>query len=194
MATQPAIADYPLRFEIQYPEGGNRFLILVRWLLAIPHVIVLGLLGIVAGVLSLIAWFAILFTGRYPEGMFRFVVGVLRWNANINAYILFHDAYPPFSMAAGAYPPMLYEIEAQDTYSRGLIFVKWLLVIPHLIVLYFLQIIGLFVGLAMVVAVLFTGVYPRGMFDFLVGIGRWSARANAYVYLLTDQYPPFSMR
>jgi hypothetical protein len=194
MATQPAIADYPLRFEVEYPEGGNRFLILIRWLLALPHLIVLYLLGIAAMVVTLIAWFAILFTGRYPDGLFRFAVGVSRWSANVSAYIFFHNAYPPFSMQAGAYPPMLFEIEAQDSYSRLLIFVKWLLAIPHYIVLYFLQLIGYLVGLVMVIAVLVTGNYPRGMFDFLVGIGRWSARVNAYVLLLTDKYPPFSMR
>lgn len=194
MATQAAIADYPVRFEVLYPEGGNRFLILIRWLLAIPHFIVLMFLGLLASVVGFIAWFAILFTGRYPEGMFRFVVGVQRWSNNVTAYMLFHDGYPPFSMDDGAYPPMLYGVERQDTYSRLLIFVKWLLVIPHLIILYVLAILAELVFLVMVVAVLVTGRYPRGMFDFLVGVGRWSARTNAYAGLLTDKYPPFSMR
>ena len=194
MATQPAIADYPVRFEVLYPEGGNRFLILVRWLLAIPHLIVLYFLGIISAIVTFLAWFAILFTGRYPEGMFRFYVGVQRWNMNVTAYVLFHDAYPPFSMEERAYPPMLFDVERQERYSRLLIFVKWLLVIPHILILAVLIFLAELAGLVMVIAVLATGRYPRGIFDFLVGVGRWSARVNAYAYLLTDRYPPFSLR
>lgn len=194
MATQPAIADYPVRFEVMYPEGQNRWMILIRWLLVLPHTIVLAFLGLAALVVGFIAWWAILFTGRYPEGMFKFVVGVNRWSNNASAYMLFHNAYPPLSMDEGVYEPMLYTVERQERYSRLLIFVKWLLAIPHLIVYYFLAILAEIVFLVMVIAVLITGRYPRGMFDFLVGIGRWGARLNAYVGLLTDRYPPFSMQ
>jgi hypothetical protein len=194
MATQPAIADYPVRFEVQYPEGQNRFMILIRWLLVFPHLIVLMFLSLAAAVVGWIAWWAILFTGRYPEGMFNFVVGVNRWSNNASAYQLFHNAYPPFSMEEGQYPPMLYTVERQERYSRLLIFVKWLLIIPHVVVLYLLYIVGSLVYFVMLFAVLITGRYPRGMFDFVVGVGRWAARVNAYVGLLTDKYPPFAMR
>jgi hypothetical protein len=194
MAAPTMTVDYPVRFEVQYPEDGNRFLILVRWLLAIPHLIVLYFLQIVASLVTFIAWFAILFTGGYPEGMFRFVVGYQRWNNNVIAYILFHDGYPPFTMDDGEYAPMSYDVERQDRYSRLLIFVKWLLAIPHFLILIALGIAAEVLFLVMVVVVLVTGSYPRGMFDFIVGVGRWGARVNAYVLLLTDRYPPFSMR
>ena len=194
MATQPAIADYPVRFEVLYPEGENRWMILIRWLLVFPHIIVLMFLGLVAGVVGFLAWFAILFTGRYPEGLLNFVVGVNRWSMNASAYQLFHNRYPPFSMQAGAYPPMVYDVVRQERYSRLLIFVKWLLIIPHIIVLYALYLIGSVVYLVLFFAVLITGRYPRGMFDFVVGVGRWAARVNAYSGLLTDRYPPFSLR
>lgn len=194
MATQPAIADYPVRFEVMYPVGQNRWMILIRWLLAIPHLIVIYFLSIVAVFVGLIAWFAILFTGRYPAGMFDFVVGVNRWSNNVSAYMLFHNAYPPFSMDEGEYEPMLYTVERQERYSRLLIFVKWLLVIPNVIVYLVLVFVAEIVYFVMVFAVLITGRYPRGMFDFVVGVGRWGARANAYAGLLTDRYPPFSMQ
>lgn len=193
MAIQPAVAAYPLRFEVAYPENPSRFMILIRWLLAFPHLIVLMFLGIVSAIALFLAWWVILFTGRFPEGMFNFVVGVNRWSTNVSAYILFVDKYPPFSMSAGDYESVIYEIERQDSYSRLLIFVKWLLAIPHAIIVGALQFIAYFAALVMVIAVVVTGRYPRGIFDFLVGVGRWSARMNAYTYLLTDRYPPFSM-
>jgi hypothetical protein len=92
--------QYPLTFDIEYPEKLSRWLIFVKWLLIIPHLIVILLLGIVYMITLVIAWFAILFTGRYPKGMFDFAVGLLRWGARINAYfLLMRDDYPPFSLA-----------------------------------------------------------------------------------------------
>lgn len=191
---QPAIADYPVHFEVQYPEGENRFMILIRWLLAIPHAIVLYFLQIIAAILVFIAWFILLITARYPEGMFNFVAGYLRWSLNVTAYVFFHNRYPPFSMSAGEYEPLHFEVERQDQYSRLSVFFRLFLLIPHIIVLYFLQLVAYVVGLVMVIAVLVTGRYPRGMFDFLVGVGRWSTRVNAYAALLTDKFPPFAMK
>jgi hypothetical protein len=194
MAAASAMIDYPVRLEIAYPEDGNRFLILVRWLLAIPHIVVLYFLSIAVTVLTVIAWLAILFTGRYPEGIFRFVVGVQRWSMNINAYIGFHDLYPPFSMNAGEYAPVTYDVTRQESYNRLLIFVKWLLAIPHLVVVGVLQIVAVVAWLVLLVIVLVTGTYHRGIFDFIVGVARWNARLTAYLYLMVDRYPPFSMR
>ena len=186
-------ASYPLRFDVEYPERLSRWLIFVKWLLAIPHFIVLYLLALVAYVIIVIAWFAILFTGRYPEGLFNFVVGFYRWNANISAYILLmRDEYPPFTWEAGRYHLTL-EIDYPERLSRWLIFVKWLFVIPSVIVL---MVLGLAYYVTLIIAwfaILFTGRYPKGLFSFAVGVMRWSARANAYVYLLTDKYPPFSL-
>ena len=192
-SAEPA-ADYPLRFDVEYPEGLSRWLIFVKWILAIPHMIILYVLGIIAYVCTFIAFFAILFTTRYPRGLFDFVVNVQRWSANASAYVgLLRDEYPPFSWEPGQYP-VTYEVNYPENLNRWLPLIKWLLVIPHIIVLLVLFIIGYIIWIIAWFAILFTGSFPRGMFDFIVGMTRWSYRVNAYVYLLTDQYPPFSMK
>jgi len=122
------------------------------------------------------------------------VVGDFRWNANVSAYLAFmRDEYPPFSMEAGRYPVTL-EVDYPERLSRWLIFVKWLLVIPNVIVL---MVLGLAYYVTLIIAwfaILFTGRYPKGLFDFGVGVSRWSLRASAYAfYLFTDKYPPFSL-
>ncbi|MYA19980.1 MAG: DUF4389 domain-containing protein [Chloroflexi bacterium] len=185
--------DYPVTFDVAYPESPNRWLILIRWLLAIPHYIVLSLLSILAGVVWVISFFTILFARTYPDSLYSFMVGVHRWNANLGAYILFHDRYPPFSMGESDYEGVTFAVERPD-FNRWLVLIKWLLMIPHAIVLYFLSIIAMIAAIALVLAVLFTGRYPRGLFDFLVGVGRWNARVNAYATFLVDRYPPFSLR
>jgi hypothetical protein len=184
---------YPLRFDVEYPERLSRLLIFFKGLLAIPHLIILYALMAVAGAVTVVAWFAILFTGRYPKGLFDFVVGINRWQNNVDAYVLLlRDEYPPFSLSAGQYP-VTFDIEYPERLSRLLIFVKWLLIIPHLIVVLFLVIVY---GITLVIAwfaILFTGRYPKGMFDFAVGLLRWGARINAYYMLMRDDYPPFSL-
>ncbi len=186
-------SSYPLRYDVEYPERLSRWLILVKWLLAIPHFLVLYALGAVAYVITIVAWFAILFTGRYPEGLFKFVVGVFRWSANINAYILLmRDEYPPFTMEAGRYPVTL-EVDYPERLSRWLIFVKWLFVIPNLIVLMVLLLAYYVVLIIAWFAILFTARYPKGLFGFAVGVMRWNLRATAYMYFLRDEYPPFSL-
>ncbi len=188
-----AQSTYPLVFDVEYPERLSRWLIFVKWLLAIPHLIILYALLAVAEIITVIAWFAILFTGRYPKGMVDFVVGILRWQHNFTAYIvLLRDEYPPFSLSAGQYP-VTYDVEYPERLSRLLIFVKWLLVIPNLIVL---ALVGIAYYVTLIIAwfaILFTGRYPEGLFRFAVGTIRWSARVNAYVLLLRDEYPPFSL-
>ena len=191
--TSGAMDGYPVTFDVAYPESPNRWLILIRWLLAIPHYIVLSLLSILAGVVWVISFFTILFARTYPDSLYSFMVGVHRWNANLGAYILFHDRYPPFSMGESDYEGVTFAVERPD-FNRWLVLIKWLLMIPHAIVLYFLSIIAMVAAIALVLAVLFTGRYPRGLFDFLVGVGRWNARVNAYATFLVDRYPPFSLR
>jgi len=198
MSVETAVAGapgYPLRFDIEYPEQLSRWLIFVKWLLAIPHFLILYALSAVANVITFIAFFAILFTGRYPRGLFDFVVNIYRWQENVFAYYgLFRDEYPPFSWEAGKYP-VTFEVDYPESLSRWLIFVKWLLAIPHIIVLFFLYIVALVVWVIAWFAILFTGRFPRGLFDFLVGVSRWSLRVNAYaLLLLRDDYPPFSLR
>ena len=187
--------EYPLRFDIEYPEQLSRWLIFVKWLLAIPHFLILYALSTVANVITFIAFFAILFTGRYPRGLFDFVVNIYRWQENVFAYYaLFRDEYPPFSWEAGRYP-VTFEVDYPEKLSRWMIFVKWLLAVPHIIVLFFLYIVALVVWVIVWFAILFTGRFPRGLFDFLVGVSRWSLRVNAYaLLLLRDDYPPFSLR
>jgi len=198
MSVETAVAGapgYPLRFDIEYPEQLSRWLIFVKWLLAIPHFLILYALSAVANVITFIAFFAILFTGRYPRGLFDFVVNIYRWQENVFAYYgLFRDEYPPFSWEAGKYP-VTFEVDYPESLSRWLIFVKWLLAIPHIIVLFFLYIVALVVWVIVWFAILFTGRFPRGLFDFLVGVSRWGLRVNAYAFLLMrDDYPPFSLR
>ncbi len=89
----------PLTYDVEYPEELSRWLIFVKWLLAIPHIIILYALGIAASVVTFIAWFAILFTGRYPQGLYGFAVGYMRWSLRVQAYVLLmRDEYPPFSL------------------------------------------------------------------------------------------------
>jgi hypothetical protein len=184
---------YPVTYDIEYPGELSRWLIFVKWLLAIPHYVVVYLLGILSNVCTIIAFFSILFTKRYPRGLFDFVVGVNRWSANLGAYtFLMRDEYPPFSMDAGTYP-VNYDVEYPEELSRWLIFVKWLLVIPHILVLFLLYIVVLVIYFIAFFAILLTKKFPESMFGFVVGTLRWQSRVNAYVFLLRDEYPPFSM-
>ena len=192
--TATAAPVYPLRYDVEYPEELSRWLPLIKWLLVIPHIIILSLLGIASSVIGYIAFFAILFTKRYPQGLFDFVVNVNRWNANVMAYIiLFRDEYPPFSWEPDEYA-VTYEVEYPEELNRWLPLIKWLLAIPHIIVLLFLFIAVYFVYIIAFFAILFTKRFPRGLFDFMVGIHRWNYRVSVYTGLLRDEYPPFSLR
>ena len=189
MATEGAA--YPLTFDVDYPERLSRWLIFVKWLLAFPHYIVLMLYGIAYFVTLIIAWFAILFTGRYPRGLFDFAVGLFRWGARVNVYTnLLRDDYPPFG-TGGDYPARL-EVEYPEQLSRWKIFVKWFLAIPHLIILYGYGILANAITFVAFFIILFTTSYPKALFDLVVGYHRWNTRVYAYVLLLTDEYPPFT--
>ncbi len=191
-----AASDYPARFGVEYPERLSRWKIFVKWLLAIPQFIIVYLLQIVGYLMVFVAFFAILFTKRWPPMMFEFMVQIQRWTMNTVAYALTlqRDEYPPFSGEAGEYPVLL-EIDYDENLSRWLIFVKWLLILPHLIVLTFLAIAGYVAVFIAFFAILFTGRYPRGLFDFVTGVLRWALRVYAYGHwLMTDRYPPFSLR
>jgi len=185
---------YPLRYDVEYPENLSRWLIFVKWLLAIPHFLILYALMGVANVILFIAFFAILFTRRFPRGLFDFVVNIYRWNANVSAYVgLLRDEYPPFSWEAGKYP-VTYEVDYPEQLNRWLPLVKWLLALPHYIVLMLLLIVAVLLWIVAWFAILFTGRFPQGIFNFIVGVTRWTYRVNAYVYLLRDDYPPFSLK
>jgi Domain of unknown function (DUF4389) len=180
-----------LQFDVAYPERLSRGLIFIKWLMLIPHIVVIYFLQLAVQLTTLIAFFAILFTGKYPRGLWDFGMMYQRWLARVMAYaMLQRDEYPPFGDEDY---PVLYHLEYPERLSRGLIFIKWLLVIPHLIVLMFVFIGVSFVNFIAWLAILFTGRFPRGMFDFVTGAMRWNHRVNVYMNLLTDAYPPFSM-
>ena len=209
--------ESPVVLEGRLDTRVSRALWLVKWLLLIPHYIVLFFLWIAFTVLTVVAWFAILFTGRYPRAIFDFNLGVLRWTWRVDYYgyaALGTDAYPPFTLEdVPGYPARLH-IAYPEKLSRGLVLVKsWLLAIPHLLLLGFFLgggvyatqagqdsdnwtwgggIVGLLVLFAGV-AMLFGRGYPRGIFDLVLGMDRWAARVAAYVFLMTDTYPPFRL-
>jgi hypothetical protein len=175
---------------------------------------VLAVLWVAFVVLTMVAFFAILFTGRYPRSIFDFNVGVLRWTWRVSFYCcgaLGTDRYPPFSLHSVDYPATL-EVTYPERLSRGLVLIKsWLLAIPHLLIIGALAatrtfgstngrgdavlaggLLGLLVAIAAVI-LLFTGRYPAGLYDFVMGVNRWVFRVMVYVALMTDEYPPFRL-
>jgi hypothetical protein len=191
MAT--ATPAYPVTFDVEYPERLSRWLIFIKWLLVIPHWIIVGVFAYLVELTTFISWFAILFTGRYPKALFDLAVVYFRWSARMTAYVaLLRDEYPPFGGGNPEYP-VHFDVEYPQKLSRLLIFVKWLFAIPHIVILAVLGLLGLAVYVIAWFAILFTGRFPRSLFDFLVGVGRWYLRVNAYVWLLRDEYPPFSL-
>jgi uncharacterized protein DUF4389 len=209
---------YPVRLEGQLDPDLSRWRRLVKWLLAIPHYLILIVLWLAFAALSLVAWFAILVTGRYPRSIFGFNVGVMRWTWRVSYYTcsaLATDRYPPFTLADTDFPAHL-DVAYPERLSRGLALVKWwLLAIPHYLV------IGLFtsgivwsttrvgaggrevlefgsglIGILVLVAAVtltFTGRYPQGIFALVMGLNRWCYRVLAYAALMRDEYPPFRL-
>jgi Domain of unknown function (DUF4389) len=213
---QTAASPYPLRLTGELAPRLSRGLWLIKWLLAIPHFIVLFFLWIAFAVVSVIAFFAILFTTRYPRGLFDFNVGVLRWSWRVGFYsysALGTDQYPPFTLKDDPEYPARLEVEYPASLSRGLLLVKWwLLALPHYLVVAVFAggawaawtgagpewmfssggLVGLLVVFAGVV-LLFTGRYPSPLYDFVLGMNRWVYRVGAYAALMTDSYPPFRL-
>jgi hypothetical protein len=190
----PPEVPYPVHFHVQRQEEYVRWLPLVKWLLAIPHYIVLFFLYIGAFFVIIGSWFAVLFTGRYPRGMFDFMVGVQRWTMNVTAYtILMTDAYPPFSLEPKADHPVHYDVEyPQDgKIARWRPLVHWLLAIPYLIAATVLVYVAFLLVIVAFFAILFTKRFPEGLFNFIVIAFRWQQRGNVYAYWMTEKYPPF---
>ena len=199
-------SDYPVKFEADYPESPSRLLALlgvlfwIKGLLLIPHIVVLYVLSIVAFVVAYIGYWAVLITGKYPEGMFNFVYGVQRWGARVESWLYgWSDSYPPFSLDAGDYPARL-EIDTPEAPSRLLalfgvllVFIKMILLIPHIVILGVLGIVAIVVAYIGYWVVLITGRYPQGLFNLITGVQRWEYRTTSWLYGLTDRYPPFSL-
>ncbi|MCT9868231.1 DUF4389 domain-containing protein [Paenarthrobacter aurescens] len=219
-STPGSTTSSPLHFTGHLDPALSPWMWLVKWFLAIPHFFVLFFLWFAFAVTSIIAWFAILFTGRYPQSLFHFNVGVLRWNWRVAFYAYAvggTDRYPPFSLSRADYPADM-DVEYPPRLSRGLVLVKsWLLLIPHLLIVGAftgtatwawrtqdgpagvindrgggLSLLGLLVLIALV-TLLFTGSYPRPLFGFIMGINRWVYRVLIYGALLRDEYPPFRL-
>jgi len=198
MAAQPP--PYPLTFDVDYPDRElNRVTTGFRLILAIPLLILLGLFArgypATAGLLLFLPVLALLvLRQKYPRWWFDFNLLLVRLEARIYAYLfLLRDEYPSVDDEQAVRLDIAYP-DAKNDLNRWLPLVKWLLAIPHYIVLAFLYIAAVVVVIIAWFAILFTGRYPQGMFDFVVGVLRWSLRVGAYAFLLvTDRYPPFSL-
>ncbi|VXC12254.1 DUF4389 domain-containing protein [Aeromicrobium sp. 9AM] len=209
---------YPVRVTAELDDNLSRWLWLVKWFLAIPHYLVLCVLWLAFVVSSIMAFFAIVFTGRFPRALFDFNLGVMRWTWRVTFYAygaLGTDRYPPFTLSDVAGYPAHLEVDYPERLSRGLVLVKWwLLALPHYLVVAFFVSGGIFaagaatdhpqpflfsgglVGLLVFIArlaLLFTGSYPRSIFDLVIGLQRWALRVAAYAALMTDAYPPFRL-
>lgn len=195
---QAESSSYPVTVELNAPLEVARWRPLVHWLLAIPQLLVSQALKSLGGVLALIALFTILFTKQIPRSMFDVIVMTQRYRWRVGSYFFFmRETYPPFEFDPAAEDngndPAVVAIEYPEELARFMPLVKWLLALPHYFVLVFLAIGAVFVWLFSFFAVLFTGRFPQGARDYLVGVKRWSTRVGAYVGLLRDEYPPFSL-
>jgi hypothetical protein len=185
--------SYPVTFEADYKEQHSRLTTFFRIILIIPVAIVLYVFGIVASVAILIAWFAIVITGHYPKGLYDFVANFNRFVARVTAYgVLLTDVYPPFSGEADATYPVRMEFSGPlESYSRVKTFFRILLAIPIMIMRYVMGLLLEIGAFAAWFVILVTGKMPRGLFDLMVLANSYTARSDAYLYLLTETYPPF---
>ena len=206
---------YPARLEIDYPEQLNRVTTAFRIILVIPIAIVLGILtnsststfetqngewvttsgATILGALFMTTLLLILFRQRYPKWWFDFALELNRFSARVGAYVaLLTDQYPSTVEEQTVHLEFDYPDDVEHDLNRWLPLVKWFLAIPHYIILFFLFIGAFFAVVIAWFAILFTGRYPKGLFDYVVGVGRWSIRVYAYAFLLiTDRYPPFAL-
>jgi hypothetical protein len=208
MATQPS---YPVQFAVDYPDRPlNRLTTAFRPIVAMPILIVLATIGgasadwggptrdysvaTFGGILFLPTLLMMVFRHKYPRWWFDFNLELQRFTNRVGAYVaLMHDRYPSTDEQQYVTLDIPYPDAGRDL-NRWLPLVKWLLAIPHYIVLAFLWLAALFAVIAAWFAILFTGRFPRGLFDFIEGVLRWTNRVEAYVALLaTDQYPPFRL-
>jgi hypothetical protein len=197
-------AAYPISYDVPYKEELGRLSTAFRAILAIPQLLIVGgpgvgfgansqtgLFGAVVAITSVISWFAIMFTKRYPRGLWDMAMTYMRWRANVVTYAaLLRDEYPPFG--EGDYP-VIFQVPYPEKSNRWTVALRLILVIPHVVVLLFVTLVWLATAIIAWFAILFTGRYPEGLFRFGVGTMRWTLRVQAYLYLMRDEYPPFSL-
>jgi hypothetical protein len=211
------VADYPVKVRLE-PAMGERDRVTTgfRIFLALPHLLLVGgpiaagfswgwsaengyswgtgggVLGGVAVVVAILAWFAILFTGRYPRGLWDLAAFYLRWRVRAVAYVaLLRDEYPPFG--DGPYPASLQIMPPDAPRDRLTVGFRLILAIPHLVAILALDMAWALTTIIAWFAILFTGRYPAALYDFSSGVFRWNVRVEAYLLLLRDEYPPFSL-
>jgi hypothetical protein len=204
---------YPVTVDAVLDEPLSRWLWLVKWILALPHMVILAFLWVAALIVTIAAFVTVVATGRYPRPLFTTNVGIVRWSWRVGFYaysVLGTDRYPPFSLADADYPARLL-VAYPEHLARGLALVKWwLLALPHYLI------VGLFINTTWdstssnggpqthfalapllvsfaAIGLLFTGRYPRGIFDLVVGMHRWAYRVLTYVAFMHDAYPPFRL-
>ena len=191
--------NYPVTISVDTPQRVANWRPLVQWLLALPHAVILWVLGTVSQIVSIISWLAILFTGRLPGGLAQFQAMHLRYNLRTSAYVGFlTDQYPPFTFDAvnddpGGHPTSLSVSPTLEGRNRLTCFFRIILMIPALIFWVIIGIVAIICSVLGFFAVLFTGRWPEGLRNFVVANLRISARFGAYASFLTDQYPPFSL-
>lgn len=183
--------DTAFSFDVPRPQRLSRLLIFVKWLLVFPHLLVLWAFGILAGIASMVGWWAVLITGRYPEGLWSIVCGYMRWNTRVSVYTtLLRDEYPPF----GDEPyPMQFELRRPERQSRLLLFARVITVIPLAL---WLSVVGIWFSILTFIAffaILFTGNIPEGIYRSIVGIMGYSLKVSVYMYVLTDSWPGFAI-
>ena len=188
---------YPATFSFDPPEKIANWRPLVQWFLAIPHMIVLYLLSIVGAIAGFVAWVTIVITGKMPEGLANFGCMVLRYQTRVGAYVGFlHEEYPPFDFTTtaadpGGQPVRIDFAPALENRNRLTVLLRLIWMIPAAIFAILIQWIAQILWFLAFFAVLFTGKWPGGLLNFVLGAQRVGLRLNAYVYLLTDEYPPF---
>jgi Domain of unknown function (DUF4389) len=184
---------YPVTFECDYAEKRSRLTTFFRLILAIPHLILLYFWALAAYVVAIIAWFAIVFTGRWPRGLYDFSAGYYRYATAVTGYVaLLTDEYPPFGADTDSYPVRLRVAPPKEHYSRLKTFFRFILAIPVLIIAYAMQIVAGVGALIAWFAIVILGRQPKGLQDMTALGVSYQVRANPYVYLLTEEWPPFT--
>ena len=202
-----ANGTYPVDIAVDYPEKSSRgwailTIIPIKFIALAPHFIIFYGLTYASYLFFFLGQIVILFKGKFPESMARLIANTMAWQMRVNAFMYgLCDTYPPFSLDgdAGATYALRYSYDYPEKSSRGwavatMFLIRFLALIPHVIVLLFVLIGAAAVFFVSQIVVLFTGKYPQGMFDFMVGVMRWTARVNAFSYALTDKYPPFGLK